>query len=334
MLKKSIYIGINANSGGMWPGKIAEITRKFSDKAVIEVSTDLESAARMYRTIIKDGYQICAILGGDGTQQSARDNLRDVARELNKPVPIQAITADGGTGKALASYVGAMNGVSSLDKIVNYPHLDKIPTLDLSMLDVYIGDSAESKSAFCVGLGLDAEVVGQYDQETVKGIPGYLIAIAKVLSGRRKFSKVKITSIGGKVTSIENNVWRKQEAEPGTVIYEGPSANIIAGVIPNFGFNVQAFPFANAAAETGRMHLRILAVETRNQFIKKVIPKAWQMYSGTIRAPFLEYLGRGFEIEVKNSEHLELGGDYQGLHPKVRFEVSKDPMKVVDIWKI
>lgn len=338
MLDKKLYLGINANSGGMWPGKIDELISRYSDKAVIEVSRDIESAGRMYRRVIEEGYPICAFLGGDGTQQSARDHLRAVARELQKPVPIQAITAEGGTGKAIASHVGAMNGVGTLDRIVNYKDLQNIPTLNLPMLDVYLGDKNEPKSAFCIGFGLDAETVGLYDQQRIKGIPGYLIAIAKVFFKKDEFSPVKVTSAGGQVTTVENNVWRKNEVEPGKIIYEGPSTNIIAGVIPNFGFNVQAFPFANAAAETERMHLRIITLKTRREVLKKIGLRAWQMYDGTIRAPyFLEYLGSGFEIEAvgkTTTEHLELGGDYQGLHQKLRFEVSKDSMKVVDMWKI
>lgn len=340
MLEKRLYIGINANSRGMWSGKIDELMSRYSNKAVIEVSSNLEAAKRMYRRVIEDGYPICAFLGGDGTQQSARDHLRAVARELQKPVPIQAITAEGGTGKAIASYVGAMNGVRTLDRIANYNNLENIPTLNLPMLDVYLADEDEPKSAFCVGFGLDAEIVGQYDQQRIKGIPSYTVAIAKVLGKGEEFSRVRITSAGGEVTAIQNNLWRKTEVEPGTVIYEGPSTNVIAGVIPNFGFNVQAFPFASAAAETGRMHLRIITLRTRGEVLRKIAPRAWQMCNGTIRAPyFLEYLGSGFQIKVtgetnKAIEHLELGGDYQGLHHKIRFEVSKDPMIVVDMWKI
>jgi diacylglycerol kinase family enzyme len=337
MAEYNTFIGINPGSGDMWDGKLDEIFRRYKGRAKLKISEDINEAKRHYCNVIEEGYPLVVFLGGDGTQQSAHTGLIKEATRQKKKMPIQIITDINGTGKLAASYVGASGrGFDVLDKLVEMKEPNKIPTVKVPMLKVSLDD--EEILGFCYGQGIDAKIVNKYDLGESKGLWGYVKAGLKVLWENTGIESphVRITSVGGEVTNIENGIWTKREYKSGELIYEGKSIDTVASGIENFGFDTKAFPEANAASESRRMHLRIVKLDTAGEVFRKlVLKRGHQLRLGNLRAPFIkDYLVPGFEIRILEDrmEDIQVGGDFKDKKNHAKVEVT-EPILAANFWK-
>src|SRR3989344_5644238 len=148
-MPKKIPLIINANSKGADKKTRSQLQRQMPRDLVeiIETAT-LQEARECYREIMKTGYDIISVFGGDGSCITALNLMLEYAEEKLKYAEKNATTSPyklpnilvvrAGTGEIIARLVGAKPGINQLKKVITDPTSLKIK--ELPLLEARLGN--------------------------------------------------------------------------------------------------------------------------------------------------------------------------------------------------
>lgn len=299
------------------------------------VSRRLEDASEIARTLVNRGYGTVLTGGGDGTFTVMVTEVVREAKAQTKPVPRFGLLKLG-TGNALAWVAGASRakgrGLSA----------------DIQRLREDAGSRAlrlvevEGFLAPFAGFGVDAVVLRDYaDVKSMLGrtplkryAPGALsYTLASVTRSLPSFlvrpvPHCRVRNEGAEAYRISEKGGLIGQAIPrGETIYEGPARIVGLATIPFYGFGFRMFPFADERPD--RMQLRVSTISSLG-FVRN-FPAIWR---GEYHDPNIvfDYLVDAVSIEMDPPESFQIGGDPQGERARVRAQVSREPIRLVDFY--
>lgn len=300
------------------------------------VSRSIEEAAQIARTVAERGYGTVLTGGGDGTfTVMVSEVLKACHRRGCAPPRFGLLRL--GTGNSLAWVLGASK-VKGRGLAADIQRLRE----DAGSRSMRLIQVDNILAPFC-GFGIDASVL--QDKEITKNwmqrVPilrshtrGELVYLVSTLT--RTFPRYAFSAVPHcRVVNEGQDAYRigyhgRIVGEPiakGSVVFEGKAKIASASTIPYYGFGMRVFPYAEERED--RMSLRLSTV-TIPQFMGN-LRAIWQ---GDFQDPRIisDYLVEDVTIEMDPHTPFQVGGDYQGLKSKVRIQLSKEPIRLVDFY--
>lgn len=299
------------------------------------VSRRLEDAADIARTLINRGYGTVLTGGGDGTFTVMVTEVVREAKVQGKPVPRFGLLKLG-TGNALAWVAGASRAKGrGLSADIQRLREDA-GSRPLRLVEV------EGFLAPFAGFGVDAVVLKDYAdvkallartplKRYAAGALGYTVAsVTRSIPSYlvRPVPHCRVRNEGADAHRIgEKGGLVGQPIPRGETIYEGPARIVGLATIPFYGFGFRMFPFADERAD--RMQLRVSTIGSVS-FVRN-FPAIWR---GEFHDPnvVFDYLVDAVSIEMDPPTVFQIGGDPQGERARVRAQVSREPIRLVDFY--
>jgi diacylglycerol kinase family enzyme len=241
-----------------------------------------------------------------------------------------------GTGNAIASWVNASparrGGV--LDDLLR-ARSGEIPSVrELDLIE------AEGRRAPFAGLGLDAQILNDYDDmrrklahsswdNFLRGGAGYTWALASRTAPRmlrrQPPVEVEVVNTGSPAHRLDHEGNRVGDLiDPGQLLYRGPCKIVAAGTVPHLGFKVKFFPFAGR--RRGMMHLRIADPPPLHSLLAHM-PSIWR---GTYFPPGThDFFCDRVKIRFSRPLPYQVGGDAEGSRDEVSFGMAKRSVELV-----
>lgn len=235
-----------------------------------------------------------------------------------------------GTGNALAGHLEIDSALSDLAQIQHGAptRLQGLPLL-----------RCNGRLSFFAGVGADAMIVNDYDalkdavrgkpiERMVTGLGGYFASIfartlPRALNPRFHFSQIEIINRGERAWRLDPDGRRVQAYERGERLYSGPAMVAAASTVSCFGFNLKAFPFAQAAPD--RFHLRLYSGGPLEAALH--IP---QIFAGTFRSPHLhDFLAQELQLHMDAPSPLQIGGDAHGWEQSLHLQLAPEPLPIL-----
>jgi len=299
------------------------------------VSRKLEDAADIARTLVSRGYGTVLTGGGDGTFTVMVTEVVREAKAQGRPVPRFGLLKLG-TGNALAWVAGASRtkgrGLSADIQRLR----EDAGSRPLRLVEV------EGFLAPFAGFGVDAVVLTDYaavktmlaktplKRYAPGGLSYVLASVTRSLPTFvvRPVPHFRIKNEGAEAYRIgERGGLMGQPIPRGETIYEGPGRIVGLATIPYYGFGFRMFPFADERPD--RMQLRVSTISSLG-FVRN-FPAIWR---GDFHDPNIvfDYLVDAVSIEVDPPTVFQIGGDPQGERARVKAQVSREPIRLVDFY--
>ena len=289
-----------------------------------------EETRAVVREILDRGYDTVFAGGGDGTFIRLINSLAEEAPQGPWPrlglLPL-------GTGNAIAELVSTGTPEGDLRAFLTSEGTDDVP---LSL----IRDDEGTLFPFG-GLGWDARILNDYDRlkkapptgllsPLVRNTAGYFAAaftrsIPSILRDQRQHGplRVTLTATGDQAFSLGENGVVHQYFEPGSVLYDGPAALVLAGTTPYFGAGMKILPFAGRYPSM--MHIRVVNVGVARAL--KILPEIWK---GTYSGPELvDFAVEGVDVTLSRPTPYQVAGDAAGVRDGLRLEVAPQPVRLI-----
>lgn len=173
MSKKNVLVIVNPSAGSKNP-PLREFNNLFQ-KANIEwdlvITKERCDGICLAKKAIKDGVDIIAVYGGDGTVMEVASGLQST------DIPMAIFP--GGTGNILSEELGIPQNLEEACKLITQPEKSKIRAIDLGMTN----DEKLPAFALRAGLGLEAAMLEGTDRELKEryGIFGYIMGATQAL---------------------------------------------------------------------------------------------------------------------------------------------------------
>jgi len=150
-----------------------------------------------------------------------------------------------------------------------------------------------------------------------KTVPSYAL--------QRGVANVEVTNLGGRAQQIgPDGRPRGREFARGEVLYRGPCKIAAAGTVPNYGFGFRIFPYALAAP--GRFQLRLTAIG-----VPKILANLRTLWrGGPPPSGIHDFHCDKVRIRFDRDMPLQVGGDAEGYHREVVFEMAERPLDLLD----
>jgi YegS/Rv2252/BmrU family lipid kinase len=173
MTKKSVLVILNPSAGSKNPplrlfNNLFHKANFYWDLVITKERCD---GIRSAQKAIKDGYDIVAAYGGDGTVMEVASGLIDV------DVPMAILP--GGTGNILSIELGIPQNMEEACKLITQPEKSKIRSIDLGVTN----DEKVPAFALRAGVGLEAAMLEGTDRELKEryGIFAYIMGATQAL---------------------------------------------------------------------------------------------------------------------------------------------------------
>lgn len=295
-------------------------------------------ARRIAQQVVDRGYHTVFMGGGDGTFTCfVNEILTQVAlRRQHHPTPTPRFgVLKLGTGNSVASVVKASSTRADgfVDDVLR-ARAGEVPgyrTIDLLLID--------GKRAPFAGLGMDGKLLNDYNwvkrnfaqgplAKVMTGAGGYFTSVAfKTVP----YYLTHSNSVDCEVVNGPGIAYRMgpdgtpaETFEPGATLYRGPLVIAAAGTVPFYGFEFKMFPFAGK--RRGMMDLRLGTVPTT-----AILANLGKVWSGTWFPEGLrDYLVKDATIRFSRTMPFQIAGDAEGYRDEVHFQVSPEPVDVVD----
>lgn len=295
-------------------------------------------ARRIAQQVVDRGYHTVFLGGGDGTLTCfVNEILGQVAlRRQHHPTKAPRFgVLKLGTGNSVASWVKASSTRADgfVDDVLR-ARAGEVPgyrTIDLLLID--------GKRAPFAGLGMDGKILNDYNSvknsfshgplaKVMTGAAGYFTSVAfkTVPYYLANSNTVDCEVVNGPALGYRMGAdgTPTQTFAPGETLYRGPLVIAAAGTVPFYGFELKMFPFAGK--RRGMMDLRLGTVPAT-----AILANLSKMWSGTWFPEGLnDYLVNDATIRFSRPMPFQIAGDAQGYRDEVHFQMSPEPIDVVD----
>lgn len=315
---------LNARAKG-WTGEVHEAVQRFVPRQDLYLTEDFRQARQAVQRVLAADYDVIFTGGGDGTvvylinavEQAIQAG--ELKRDEAPPVGVLRL----GTGNAVASYVGAG------------PIIDDLRLLHagapLQVRSVNMVEDGEHRFPFA-GFGWDADILNDYDrfkaavrdtamEGFATGLGGYAFSIGTrtipraVLRGARV---AKFTNLGDVAYKLDEYGQIVAEYGPGEVLFRGPIKIASPASIPNWGFNIRMFPYANL--RPGFFELRCYSGSISR--ILMDLPGFWR---GAIAPALLgDWLVQKVQVDIQDGAmSYQVAGDAAGYRDQVVWSLAE-----------
>ena len=173
MTKKSVLVILNPSAGSKNPPLrlFNNLFHKANFNWDLVITKERCDGIRSAQKAIKDGYDIVAAYGGDGTVMEVASGLIDV------DVPMAILP--GGTGNILSIELGIPQNLEEACKLITQPEKSKIRSIDLGVTN----DEKVPAFALRASVGLEAAMLEGTDRELKEryGIFAYIMGATQAL---------------------------------------------------------------------------------------------------------------------------------------------------------
>jgi diacylglycerol kinase family enzyme len=324
---KSYAVLLNSRAK-RWTGALHEQIRRWVPAKDLYLTDDFRQAEQTVDRLCQSKYEAIFTGGGDGTimylinavEQRIQAGLID--RESAPPVGVLKM----GTGNALASYLGCQDIIGDLRALrAGAP---------IIVYGLHLLESAGIRCPFA-GFGWDAEILNDYEdlkesvrstalENYVTGLGGYALSVLSrsvPRAMRRRPTAVRIRARSAAAEELDRFGHTIKEFPAGEIVYEGPAQVIGASAIPNWGFNIQMFPYAMQRNE--QFEIRIFNGSVGS--ILGHLPSWWQgkLDPGDYR----DFVASDVDVEVLRAPMAyQVAGDPKGLTEKIVWQTTEIPV--------
>ncbi|MCC6158696.1 MAG: hypothetical protein IT350_11650 [Deltaproteobacteria bacterium] len=316
---------------------------QFVPKAQTYLSHSFDDARRAVKEIVDHGYPVVFCGGGDGTLVSTINQFKTYIDEKNRvmqgavqdaiarhPLPKFGVLKLG-TGNGIAGWVGNLKGIEPLAALRRG---FEVRTRRLPLIE------SESRHFHFGGLGWDAAIINDYSwfktrmgkmpvvRKFSTGFLAYMAAIASRTVPRAFFGErphVRVINEGDEVFECRlGEAARRLPYRAGDTIYEGPVSVMGAGTTPYYGYNMVAFPFADA--REGFMNFRVVDIP-----VSEALMHSPGIFRGRYQSRgFFDFLVTRVRMEFDRPTPLQIGGDAMGVREHLSFALSDFAVDLLD----
>ncbi len=332
---QKVAVLLNSNARAV-SKRLTERVGKLIPREDIYLSSSLEEAETYVKEILKSGYDRVITGGGDGSIMNTINMLQTWSQKTRRRMPRLGVLKLG-TGNALASVLKASKPLQDLKKL-KQSRDENVDIFEKTALNFVECD--EGISAPFIGLGVEAQVVNDYEATKAKLKIGFLkrlfatvlgyawsiafVSLPKVLRAKER-PQVKLTTRGiayRRSGSIENPAWERVENDE--VLYDGRALWVASGSIPVYGFKFKLLPFA--CAKEGFIHVRVLNTPLLNM-VRNIWPKMWR---GTWDHPELhDFLIQRVDVVADRMLDYQVGGDGMGQRSTISLSCTRSKVELI-----
>lgn len=329
----------NGRAKQVTPSVVHRLREELPD-AEVYVSDDLEQAERHAELIAKSDAEVVLSGGGDGAAMRLLHMLRKVQKPERKRPALGILKL--GTGNAWARTVGAPRYPKLVDALKRMPWPLPVKRFDLVKIEDWECPFA--------GVGWDAIILNNYQRNLDrrssqifgsrfstrlhKGLGGYMYSLFRYtvpeewgLIRDKGPAQVTLQLDGDDALFTVDDGGKVIPLEKRDVLYQGAVSVGAAATIPEWGYGFRAFPFATHAP--GFINIRIYD-RTVLEAVRNM-PKLW---SGVHPQPGMhDFFVKKARMTFSRPMPFQIGGDPQGERTEVAYEVSDEPVNVVD-WDV
>ncbi len=248
--------------------------------------------------------------------EKARAEAREygfVHEDYNPPV----LFIGSGSGNGIAAFNGFPNSTAAL---IDFK-INKYETTPLDLLEVSFKskttETAKTKElAHFIGIGGDAKILSHYINQSLKGLPGYLLATAKFVP-----SQICINPKNKAKGRIEVTVCSENNADE--LSRKGHYQIVSIGVIPYYGYRFNALPLADGRNAQIRFYneglFRPLILHPRALWRGRIVCENSQ---SNLLYDYKTSEHSIFSVDSAEPFDVQCCGEYRGRHDSLRVEVS------------
>ena len=311
-----------------WTGELHEQVRRWVPASDLFLTDDFRQAEQTVDRICQAGYDAIFTGGGDGTVMYLINAIEEriesgmIERENAPPVGVLRM----GTGNALASYVGCGEIIEDLRALK--------AGAPIIVYQLHLLESMGIRCPFA-GFGWDADILNDYDElkstvrstaleQYVTGLGGYALSIAAKSiprAARAAPIQVCLRARAAGAQELDRFGHVAKEFEPGEIFFEGPAHVVGASAIPNWGFNIHMFPYANR--KNDEFEIRVFTGSVGS--ILRNLPSWWK---GSLPSEnYRDFVASDVEVELRSGPMAyHVAGDPKGREDRVVWQTTEHPV--------
>jgi diacylglycerol kinase family enzyme len=328
---RRVAVLLNRNAQRVTAALAARVASSFP-AADLFVTASLVEAQAAASAVVKRGYDVLCVGGGDGTFIRAAADL--LAETDGHPPAMLALRL--GSGNAIADVCGS--GSPSLRGVledIERARAGGVPRR-LRLLRV------EGRPAHFAGVGIDAKLNEDFRAVVKEGIgrgrlgrlfhgtPGIVLSLVTRTIPRLILEpklQVRVRNTGGPARRLDAD--GEPTGEPvarDDVLYDGPATIAAASTVTQYARGLTFFPFAAGLGDA-------FQVRVSDAGAREVLPHIPSIFDGTYRNPekVHDFAATAVRFELPQSGPVHVGGDLWG--PRGELTIELEPRSVTLITR-
>jgi diacylglycerol kinase family enzyme len=336
-IETRVAVLLNANARKVTPKAIRSLAHAVAD-GDLYVSRSQLDAHRIAQQVVARRYSTVFLGGGDGTVACFINEISNALASSSAPARLPRFgILRMGTGNSVASVVNAseVRGDGIVDDVLRARSGDVPSIKTVDFLQV------EGKRAPFAGLGVDGRILNDYVwvkenlaqgpfSRFMTGAGGYLASVAlrtlpHYLTHETRVDCEVTNGDAGVAYRVGSDGRPAGDPIPqGGLIHRGPLTLAAAGTLPFYGYEFRMFPFAGR--RRGMMHLRLSDLKA-----PEVLGNLGELWRGAFGCEgVFDFLTRDATVRCASPMPLQVAGDAAGDRRELRFQVSPDPISLLD----